>query len=749
MYPHRASFLCASLAAGILLGPCFPGCHPAAAALLGITICQSLAAFAGRRKEAWASLLPLLLVTGALIAPAPPVNSSGDGYALKAVNVAGDIVPRPCGAPGESRVMLKLTADVRGGPDAGRIIYLCLDPRDEPPPWGSKIRAAGDLFVFGALSGEISGALTCSEIELLAGPSNPLQRGSNFVRRSILKLCRSGLSERAGGLLAGIILGDYRCLGQRDAATLKRSGLIHLCSASGLHVGILLVISLWFARRLRMGRRVALLAQMPLLLIYAMAAGMTPPIVRSGLLAAVAAAAFFRAREFHIISAMSALALLSLLLAPELLFNISFQLTYLAAAGCIMLTKPVAETLHVEKSKAGLLFSTSVAAQAGILPLLLYHFGEFSLMAPISNLLVIPLIPAVMVFGLGGACVAWLPVSLLHCLMWPLEILLLAILRISDVAASQAWAVVFNPGLPVVLFWTWYPLAWLTWLRRPPRLRRMRQCALCLALICTLVLWPGTPLRAGPTGLRIVFLDVGQGDAVLVQGSQGETILIDGGPDSRVLVDKLRSYGIRSLDVLVLSHPHSDHIDGTLDMARLWPIGLCVHNGDATSGNLESLMDILAERRTPVRSVAAGDLLQVGELKLTVISPGTLDEERGNDNALVIRMEVDGISLLLAGDIGEMRERELMDAGAMLRSDMLKVPHHGGSSPANEDFFRAVKPVLGFIQVGEDNSFGHPALSTLKYLQRTGCRVFRTDTDGDIVVANPDGRLIVSTQGGP
>jgi len=720
------------------------------AVLLGAGAFHLLWVLADRRAQAWAALLPVLLVLGTIVAPQPLPDSTTSGYDLPGVVLEGRVVARPCGAPGESRALLELSSNVPGGPHAGDTVYLRLNPGDAQPEWGWEVRASGELFVYGTPAGETSGSLSCRELEMIASPDNPFRSASNFLRRQVLSLCRSSLSPRAGGLLAGIILGDYRCLGPEDAASLKRSGLIHLCSASGLHVGILLIMTLWLARRMRLGRHLALVMQMPLLLIYSMAAGMTPPIVRSALLAVAAAIAFFRAREFHAISAMSLLALGSLLAESQLLFNVSFQLTYVAAAACMVLAVPIGRALGLRGSKAGRLFSTSLAAQAGVAPFLLHHFGEFSLMAPFSNLAVIPLIPAVMVLGLGGACVTFLPASTLRYFMWPLEVLLLAILRIAELAASQAWAVIFNPGLATLALWSWYPLLWLALLRRPHRnTRALRRAGCCLLLLAGLFLWRGTPLQAGPGGLRIDFLDVGQGDGVLLQGPAGETVLIDGGPDGRILQEKLRRYGVRSLDLVILTHPHTDHMEALLDVARLWPIGSFVHNGETGSGGLPRLLDVFSVRNTPVRAVQAGEVLRLGDIRLNVLAPRALTEQGGNENSLVLRMEMQGISLLLAGDIGEVREKELMESGVTLKSDLLKVPHHGGSSSANEEFFREVRPALAFIEVGTDNTFGHPALSTLQYLRRIGCRVFRTDEHGDIVVSNPDGSLRVQTERRP
>ncbi len=748
MYPYRMSVLCAALIAGIFAGPCFAGAPWAFAALLGASICCAAGSLRGKQARAWLTLVPLLLLIGTALAPAPRASAL-EGYSLASVTLQGTVVARPCGAPGENRVLCKLARDVPAGPEAGKTIYLDLELSKDPPEWGERISASGDLFVFSE-GGPVVGTLSRVQFQNTEPPANPLRRASNLLRRSITTLCEKALSRNTGGLLAGIILGDYRCLSPEDAASLKRSGLIHLCSASGLHVGILLLICAWLARRLRLGRSAALVSQMPLLLIYAMAAGMTPPIVRSGCLALVAAVAFWRAREFHLISAMSGLALFSLLLTPELLSSISWQLTYLAAAGCVLLASPLARAMKAGKNKAVLLLATSLAAQAAIAPLLLYHFGEFSLLAPLSNLAVIPVIPAVMVLGIIGACVSWLPPWLLHHVMWPLEILLRSILAVSRLAASQTWAVIFNPGITPISLALWYPLLWLALLRRAHvSARDLRRGLCCLILVAMAVLWPGTALRATPSGARIVFLDVGQGDSVLLQGGGGETILVDGGPDQDALTAKLRSYGVRSLDLLILTHPHSDHIGGLTELARLWPIGTFAHNGDPAAGGLTPLLNALAAQRTPVEVLSAGNLLRLGSIVLSVLAPGSFMADEDNENSLVLRAEIGEISLLLAGDIGERREQELMDDGATLRSDLLKVPHHGGSSPVGEEFFAAVKPTCAIIQVGRGNTFGHPALSTLQFLRRGCCRVFRTDDDGDIVVSNPDGRMRVSTQRRP
>ncbi len=749
MYPYRITILCVALAAGILAGPCFAEVPWSLAALLGITIGSVAASLKGRESGAWLALPVLLILVGIALAPAPRALAVHEGFALSGVSVEGVVAPRPCGAPGENRVICELREDVPDGPRAGQSVYLDLEPSSDQPEWGAKISARGDLFVFSD-GGEVVATLRCTDLRTFARPSSPLRRASNLLRHSVMRLCQNALSPNSGALLAGIILGDYRCLSPEDAASLKRSGLIHLCSASGLHVGILLLICMWLARRLRLSRSTALLFQMPLLLIYAMAAGMTPPIVRSGLLAVAAAAAVWRAREFNIIAAMSALALFSLLLAPELIASVSWQLTYVAAAGCVLLTAPLTRVLRVEKNKTGRLLATSLGAQSSIAPLLLHHFGEFSLLSPLSNLAVIPLIPAVMALGLGGALISRLPASWLRCAMMPLEILLRAVLAASRLAASQTWAVIFNPGIATIFLWVWYPLLWVALLLHPGRSSRsLTQGACALLLLASIVLMPGSALKAAPAGTQIIFLDVGQGDSVLLRGSDGTTVLVDGGPDEQILTAKLRSFGIRSLDLVVLTHPHSDHVGGLAELARLWPISAFVHNGDVVNGSLAPLLDALAVQRTPVQTLSAGAVIRTGSLSLTVLAPRVLQTEEGNENSLVLRAEMGGLSLLLAGDIGPLREQELVESGVSLRSDLLKVPHHGGSSPAAGGFFAAVKPACAFIQVGADNSFGHPALSILQILRRLGCRVFRTDEDGDIVVSNPDGHVAITTRRRP
>ncbi len=748
MYPYRVSLLLGALVVGLVLGSGLQGLPWALAVSAGICAQFAVHRLNRRSSSFWSALLPLIFLLGTVLAPCSAELRASEGYSLGQVTLVGTIVARPCGAPGENLALLRLSQGIDDGPSAGECVYLRLDAASAGPEWGWRARARGDLFVYGIHKSPAAGSLQCNSLEMLSRPTNPVRRVSNLLRRHVQSFC-SHLPARSGGLLAGIILGDYRCLDPGDAASLKLSGLIHLCSASGLHVGIILIICLWVSRRIRLGRRGALLMQLPLLLVYCMAAGMTPPIIRSAVVAALATLSFFRAREFDFIAAMSTVALGCLVLTPELLGSASFQLTYMAAAGCVLLAHPFAKMLGIDGSRAGRLFSTSLGAQIGIAPLLLHHFGEFSLLAPFSNLAVLPLIPAVMTLGLAGACLTWLPAGLLRFLVWPLQLLLRLLLRISEITSAQSWAAVFNPGLSLVWLLFWYILLWLGFLRRPAATpRRLRRTGCCLIAAALLALWNGTPLQAGPGVMCIEFLDVGQGDAMLVRDGSGHCLLVDGGPDADVLAGKLRARGIRRLDLVVLTHPHSDHMGALPEVARRWPVGCFVFNGEHGEG-VDALLDFLAGKHTAIHAARAGESLSLAGMNMRVLAPASVDSAEGNENSLVLRLQMEDLAVLLAGDIQEQGERVLLDKDELLRSDILKVPHHGGSSPTNREFFHAVHAAFACIEVGRGNSFGHPALSTLQQLRQEGSRVFRTDECGDIVFTNPEGRIVVQTERRP
>jgi competence protein ComEC len=388
----------------------------------------------------------------------------------------------------------------------------------------------------------------------------------------------------------------------------------------------------------------------------------------------------------------------------------------------------------------------TVAAAVATAPLCAHHFAELTPAAPLGNLLLVPLVElGIVPLGLlGSALGAALPV-----LGWvPLQLAGLlagAVLWLAE--GFRRWAPVVAVWSPTGLEAALMTLAALLGLatRRATAPRRwLAAAAACLALgggaLAARHVWRGLD-----PGLRVTFLDVGQGDAILIEGPRGFVALVDGGgsidgrfdPGQRVIVPVLRRKTIGRLDLVVLSHPHPDHLNGLPAVLQGFPVGALWTSGDR--GGNPAYDRLLALARSRGVALPPPGRLEVNGLVIEPRGPW-LDDHIGvppglevNDASLVLQLRFAGRSLLLTGDVEEQGEAELLGRGERLAADVLKVPHHGSRTSSGIELLRAVRPGLAVASLARRNRFGFPHPEVLQRYQAGGVRLLRTDRDGAIV----------------
>lgn len=557
----------------------------------------------------------------------------------------------------------------------------------------------------------------------------------------------------------------------------RLAGLVHLLVVSGTQVMLLLAPLIALLRAVsgsRLATWGALLLLLTLAVCYLQMAGAGASVVRAAVMALLIAGAWPLRREPDIENTLGLALLLFLIAWPSSLYDIGLQLSLAAVWGLARLTGPLRALLNrtlpgreaseayrgFDRHRNGVLTAAaaSLATTLTTAPLLAHHFGEFTPAALLSNLFAVPLAAVLLYSGWLGSVLNVLAPPLAAPVNAATAGLAAGLNAVSHTFAELAGGhlEVFPPGWLVVgLCFAGLALA-ATWghatARRPTADHRRVALALGLAVVpITVSMWlPARP----PRGVEVTFVDVGQGDAALVRLPEGAVILIDGGGSrtgtfdvgERVLLPFLRYRRIPHIDLLVLTHPHDDHLAGLLAVAERYPIRAVLDSAQPVdTPNYRRFVSAVRRRHLRHLRARRGMALRWGATRLEILHPADplLHATRSdpNNNSIVCRLTYGRTRFLFTGDAEAAAEQLLRSSGQDLHADVLKVGHHGSRFSTDPAWLAVVHPALAVISCGRDNDFGHPAKATLARLQAAGAQVWRTDQDGAVTVRSDGERV--------
>lgn len=692
--------------------------------------------------------LRLLLVGLALVAA-----GSGSAGSRLALLSSGPLAER-ARAGGEAHLTAAVVTDARpsiagawllvrvltiDGARSGRRALLRIDDAEDAPALGSRLafpataRPLGDE-PFEQYLRRLSVGVEVypvGPVDVVRGPPAVIAH-TTALRGRVRAMASAYLPGDHAALLSGLVTGDTTGLSETSSDALRAAGLTHLVAVSGSNVALVLGGTMALAALSGLGARGRRRFVVVALVWFVVLVRAEPSVLRASVMALLVLASTGLGRGRDARHVLGAATLLLLVVDPLLAGQLGFALSVLATAGVLVVGPYVVERVPGPRPLAVVIGAT-VGAQVAVAPVLISAEGGMSVGAIPANLIAVPAAAVASAVGVGAALGAQIlpPVgAAVAVLAYPALASILWAGRVFSAAPAVMPAHLLSPAAGAIM------IALLFRRRRPA----VSVAALAVVAVAVVRPWGGAP---DVTSLTLTALDVGQGDALLVEvpsrtGAPAR-MLVDGGPDQQLALKLLRDRGVTALDAVAVSHPDADHTEGLPAVLARMPAGALVVGPDPPAeldepaASALAVEAIAAQRALPVLRVAAGQQFPLGDATVSILSPpadGSLGDET-NENSLVLRIDHGQDSILLTGDAEEAAQSRLLRRPDLLRAGVLKVPHHGGNTNV-PGFLDAVGASTAVVSVGTGNDYGHPDPDVLADLD--GVRVLRTDADGTVSV---------------
>ena len=602
------------------------------------------------------------------------------------------------------------------------------------------------------------------------------------IREHYKDSMRQVMSNEDAAAIFAMLFGGYEGLKPELTESFVTTGIVHILSVSGSHMSLLAATTAWICNFFGWRRWIKISIGLIVILTYTVLSGFIFPVIRSAFMGFLV---FFATSSDKYDSSsrrsLTIIAMFILLYSPLALFHISFQLSFSATAGLLYLSPKIIEFLNKgadlkiklyekvfnARLKLSYFLSTSLACTVSALifsqPIVAWYFNQLSISSLLANLIVIPILELIIIFGLFAgivglivpplAKVVFLIDSLMFGIAYELN-KLIAALPMSNVyfpTINFAWSVIYYAALIFVIQKRKVREAILNWCKTNIKIVQGVGAAIVLMIAFNIGIY-----ITKPPEMQVHFIDVHQGDSALVITPHGHAMMFDTGGvrehtfdiGGRVDVPYLHHYGITKLDYIFLTHAHEDHAAAAGSIVKALEVDNIITANESKSDYATS-MAISEEsvKLKSLRSAVEGDIYNIDGVKVEVLfAPQFAGLTTGNEISNVYKVTFGNASFLFTGDLVKENEAIILREKKDVKSTVLKVGHHGSKTSSSKEFVEAVSPLYAVFCVGANNTFGHPRPEVIELMEEVGAKIYRTDKNGAIVFTTDGNNIKISTK---
>lgn len=581
------------------------------------------------------------------------------------------------------------------------------------------------------------------------------------VFRQLLYSCRQRVKQaiyksmpnNEAAILYGILTGSKSDIDEDVMQVFSKTGLAHILSVSGLHIGFLVLIIGYILKPLKLKDKIKHIITFLMVLFYVLMIGAPVPALRALLMFAVLLGGRIWGKKYDLNASASFSAIILLLYNPLLIHDPSFIISFACIYAIAFLHQPINSSLGFLPSWLRNSLSLSLAVWIGITPVLIHYFNYVSIINILLNVAAVPIAFLITLAGFAGVAVG-LALPVLSVFVFSISYYLIALLYfISEKALLLPGTGLSVPALSRYVYVLYYGGVLMLvedfWKHKLLSFKRRYKAALAAGVVVIIAInvLPGR-------NMRINYLDVGQGDCSVIRTPYHKTIVIDGGGNAawqsssydigkKTTVPALLHLGVWSVDTVIVSHIHDDHIGGILSIIDSFKVGRVIlpksdrySKGEYASDNYNKLIEKCRVKKIPISYLENGDKIAVGKaLTLKVLAPKKPyirnTDSDVNNNSLVIKLDYKNFDALFTGDIQKEAEQRILEEN--IKADVLKAAHHGSEYSTTKEFLDLVKPKVSIISVGKNN-YGHPSDEVIERLLQEKSEVYRTDSCGGIMI---------------